>query len=157
MFRKVALIVAVTLLGSGAAAAASTEPLVIKSSYSGYVPPEWERGERCEVYLDHVVITKHFGAVTVEEQRVVKVSPEIVKLIADAATASIESKPNGLCDGPSTSIAATQINADEEPGSVLLFSTGGCGSPRLERQGSAARNLRDLVGTYCATTHDIER
>jgi len=37
----------------------------------------------------------------------------------------------------------------------ILFTTGGCGSPRKERQGNASRMLRELVDAYCPTTHDV--
>jgi hypothetical protein len=133
------------------AAIASPTALITKSNHPGFVHPDFARGEKCEVFQDSVVITHEYGygpgAVVTTEKRDFKLTGDITALIKKAASEVLEEKENGLCDGPSTFISAQ--------GDVELFETGGCGSPRRERQGGAAYLLRDIVDQFCPVTHNI--
>jgi hypothetical protein len=147
---KTVLIFALGMLA--APAFASNDALVTKSSYPGYTSPDWVRTERCEVYLDKVVITRNFGysgesGFTATETRPVTITPSILAVIERAKTEELKETPNGLCDGPGTGVSS---------GELVLFSTGGCGSPRLERNGGGSRMLRDLADTYCPKTYDFD-
>ncbi len=129
---------------------ANTQALVTKSNASGFTPPEWVRSETCEVFADRVEITKQMGmgekGVRLNETRKVKLTGNLEQLVAQVAKEELTEKENGLCDGPSTTISAREN---------LIFTTGGCGSPRKERQGASSRILREIVDSYCATTHDF--
>lgn len=124
-----------------------SESLVTKINHPGYVMPDYAIVEKCEIFQDSVVISRALGGnkpVVTVEKRNVKVNGDIKALIQAADKAKLEQKDNGLCDGPATGITA---------GSVVLYSTGGCGSPRQERNGSAAFLLRNLIDGYCPVTH----
>jgi hypothetical protein len=125
--------------------------LLVKTSGTGYTTLEWSRYESCEVYLDHAVITRHYGiGFETTEQRQLTISAGIADAIRLAAAEPVESTDNGLCDGPSTSITA---QADGDQAAVELFSTGGCGTPKTTRNGPASYMLRDVVDQFCSTTH----
>lgn len=124
--------------------------LVTQVSASGYVMPDWRRAERCEIFLDKVVIARTLGGeeadggFTVVEEHAITISTGIHKIIERAATEPAASTPNGICDGPSKEITA---GAALSP--LTLFATGGCGSPRIERQGGASSMLLELVRRFC--------
>lgn len=154
------VLIAMLALAASPALASYNGPLVVKSSYPGFVPPEWVRTETCEVYRNKVVVKHGYGAsndlsAQVTETRPLTIDGNLFGIIAQAAAAELKETPNGLCDGPGTGVVAKQINPNDSVSDVVLFSTGGCGSPRKERQGSAARMLRDLVDQYCPKTHDF--
>jgi hypothetical protein len=152
-----ALLLAATL--ATAAFGQPVSPLIVKSSGGGLISGDWATSESCTVYADKVEISRHFGygdgAFTTTEQRAFQIDGDIAGAIADAAAASLEATDNFLCDGPSTSVAANKIAADGTVEQVLLFATGGCGSPRQLRSGGAAYRLKALVDAFCPVTHDI--
>lgn len=155
--QKPVLSLALLVAAAPAFAAPYDGPLVVKTNGSGYVSPEYWQSEKCEVFLDKVVITKQFGideGFMATETRQLTLTDSIRTTITKAAAAQLTSKDNGLCDAPSTSVVAYKADASGNAKAVELFSTGGCGSPRLERQGGAAWALRKLVDSYCPTTHD---
>jgi hypothetical protein len=125
--------------------------LVTKVSGSGFVMPDWARSERCEVFADKVVTTRTFGGsdedgrFTVRDVRRIHITAGISRILARAAAEAETSTPNDLCDAPSSSITAAT-----EQGSFTLFNTGGCGSPRIERNGGASGMLIELANRYCA-------
>lgn len=144
MFVDFRVVFAMGVLG---AVVFGAEPLVVKGNDPGYVDPEFAVVERCEVFSDSVVISRRFGhskAIVTTEKREVKRTGDMQALITAAEKEKLDSKPNNLCDGPATFVQA---------GSAVLYFTGGCGSPRLERQGSAAYVLRAMADAYCPVTH----
>jgi hypothetical protein len=129
--------------------------LITKTNATGYTLPEYVRFETCELFLDKLIITKTFGAeedntVTSREVRNVTISESIFKVLENAAAEALSKTENFVCDGPSTSIKSSHAGTD-----AVLFETGGCGTPRLERQGPAALILLDLITSYCPTIHDF--
>lgn len=152
MKKYLGIVIASTQL-VGALAVAS--PLIVKSSGGGFVHPEFGGNVRCELYNNKVVITNQYGfqgpsAFSAKEVRSIALSRPLQPIIDLAKTEAIEEKPNNLCDGPSTSVVASP---DQDQ--VLLFTTGGCGSPRKERTGRASSKLRALIDIYCPMTHDF--
>jgi len=143
-------------LGLAATCALAQEPaLITKTNSTGFTMPEYARSETCEVFQNKVVITTRFGAfdensVTNQEVRRIQLSASIYNVLKKAAAEPLTSSDNYLCDGPSTS-----INSRHSGKSTVLFTTGGCGSPRLDRSGASARILIDLVSSYCPVTHDF--
>jgi hypothetical protein len=127
-----------------------TGPFVVKSNHSGFTPVEWSRTEVCEIHADKVVLTKGFGSIQTVETRKLDVTGDLAELVRQAAEETATEKDNYLCDGPSTYVVG-RTAADEE--GVVLFTTGGCGSPSKSRNGAAARILRDLVDSYCPKTY----
>lgn len=132
------------LLAMSGSVFASEKALITKVKYPGFVHPDFAVIVSCEVFLNHVSITKTFGngdsRVVLTEAKNINIAGNIEKLISAAAADKIQETPNNLCDAPST---ATMI------GSEVLFSSGGCGSPQKERQGGAAYLLRSMVDGYC--------
>ena len=129
--------------------------LITKTNVTGFTAAEYARTETCEVFVNRVVVTNKFGAFddnsfTSQEVRRIKLSDSINKALAAAADETLNKSGNYLCDGPSTT-----INSNRAGKKSVLFSTGGCGSERLERQGGSARMLMDLVSNYCPVTHDL--
>lgn len=143
------------LLVTGAAVAAPAQPLISKSSGGGFMAPEHAGFERCEVFDDKVVITHQYGmrtptALQLVEERKVELKGDVKLVIEKAKAEAIEEKGNFLCDGPATSVTA--FNGDEQ---ILLYSTGGCGSPRKQRNGVYSNKLRQITDLYCAVTYDF--
>jgi hypothetical protein len=133
------------------------QPLITKSNATGFTLPEYTRYETCEVYMNQVVITQRFGyaeelGFTKREVRPITLDKGIQNVIAVASKEELLKKDNYLCDAPSTSIS---FSGNPEP--LALFSSGGCGSPRLDRQGPASLMLKELVDQYCPVTHDYGR
>jgi hypothetical protein len=143
------------LVLTGVALAAPTKPLLSKASGGGFMAPEYSGYERCDVYPDKVVITHQFGYVTetalqVNEERKINLVGNVKLVVEKAAQEKVEEKPNGLCDGPSTT-----IQADNGGQALLLFTTGGCGSPRKDRSGPLSTKLKEIVNLYCPRTIDF--
>ncbi|MBI4402823.1 MAG: hypothetical protein HY537_01605, partial [Deltaproteobacteria bacterium] len=110
------VLITLTLIFAGFSFAAEP-PLITKNSGGGHMMPEYAGTETCEVFSDRVQITHRLGfytptALTVSESRSVRVTGNVVAVIAEAAKETLEEKPNTLCDGPSTTIMA---------GDVVLF------------------------------------
>ncbi|WP_141735148.1 hypothetical protein [Oligoflexus tunisiensis] len=129
--------------------------LITKTNATGYTAPEHVRLETCELFLDKVIITNQYGAdadstVTSREVRNVTFSESIFNILEQAGAETLSSSNNYVCDGPTTSISSHHAGTD-----LVLFETGGCGSPRLERQGAASLILLDMITAYCPTVHDF--
>lgn len=127
---------------------AAEKPLISKSSGSGFVPPEYQRSETCNVYADHVVILKTYGTMRTSETRSVNASNGIQDVLAKAVGEKVTETANGLCDGP-----VTQVNAFVDGKDVVLYTTGGCGSPKKHRSGPYTAILLELVGSFCPQTY----
>ncbi|SMF63155.1 hypothetical protein [Pseudobacteriovorax antillogorgiicola] len=131
------------------------QALITKSNDSGYTLPEYVRNETCSVFTNRVVITKRYGGfndksfVTREVKRL-NVSEGIRNILSLSQEEMLNKKPNLLCDAPTTRISMSVNGSDQ-----ILFASGGCGSPRLERTGPATQMLVDLVNTYCPKTFDF--
>ncbi len=125
-------------------------PLITKSSGSGFVMFDFIRNETCEVFADRVVVNKSFGGLTVVETHLINLVGDIQAVLSSAKADELTETDNFLCDAPGTFISAN-LNGEE----VVLFSSGGCGSPKQVRNGSASQLLADLVTSYCPKTHDF--
>lgn len=121
-------------------------PLLIKVSNTGFVPPEWARSERCEVGESKVILTRTYSFKKIQYQFPFETEENTIEdMIEKARHEKLVFQDNHLCDGPSTLIKA----GDD----LLLYSTGGCGSPKKIRQGPYSLALRDIASTFCPTTH----
>ena len=154
MRKRIQALVAGSLLTFASTLVAEPDlPLLTKSNYTGYVPQEWVALETCRIYEDRVEIEHRYGAqvewsfVTLET-REIRISSSVKKAIQAALSAELTETPNGLCDGPSTS-----IYVPEETDNGVLFQTGGCGQPKVEREGAAANHLIHLATRFCSLTH----
>jgi len=130
----------------------SADLVVTKHNGGGFVPPEWARYEKCEVHTDKVVITRNYGVersvgFKYTETRAIQLSDPVKNVLKKAKTEPVKTKPNFLCDGPSTTILSQDGTA-----TVTLYNTGGCGTPSEERNGPASKMLRDLVDSFCPKT-----
>lgn len=157
--KKIAQVVFSTLLLSTTALARYNGPIIEKSSGGGFTPPEWSQFETCQIFQNKVVITKSFagGELVTKEVRSLSVSGtgSLLGVVAKASLEALESRENGLCDAPTTQITASLIAPNDTIEKVVLFSSGGCGTPRLERNGAYASALKEVVNSYCAKTMDI--
>lgn len=154
---KARLLLALAACLAAPSAFSADKPLITKTNATGFTSVEYTRHETCAVYLHQVVITQRFGyseelGFTKSEVRPITLDSSIQRVIATAAQEELLKNDNLLCDGPSTTM---QSFAGGEP--IVLFATGGCGSPRLDRQGPAALMLKELVDQYCPVTHDFGR
>ena len=140
----------ITLILAGSFAQAADLPLITKSSGGGLSPIEWVRNEQCEVFADRAVITKTYGGgqnrVQLKEERKIAITGGVHDLINKALAEKVEEKQSGLCDAPSTHISFDN--------GKVLFSSGGCGSPRRDRSGPNAEALKSIVNAYCPLTYD---
>jgi hypothetical protein len=126
-------------------------PWIRKSSGGGLVPPQYSQWETCAMYSDRVEITRNWGELSTKETIAIQLNGSVSKLVEEASTESLSSTPNGLCDAPATTIEAFNTGSTKEP--VLLYFTGGCGSPGKQREGSAAWALQGLIDSYCPKTY----
>lgn len=153
MKKLIALLVLV--LGATAQANTETKPLIVKSSSAGFAPVDYVFGEKCEVYADKVVITKAYGMgetkTELSQTIPVKITGNLDLLLEKVAQETLEEKENMMCDAPGTSIRA--MGSED----IVLYSTGGCGSPRLERVGPFSTRLKNMVNFYCPKTFDYQR
>lgn len=120
-------------------------PLLIKINNTGFVPPQWARSEKCEVFETEVLLTRTYSHKKVSYQFPYEGEDDIREMIELARAERIVLQDNHLCDGPATVIKA----ADD----LLIYATGGCGSPKKIRQGPYSSALRDIASTFCPTTH----
>jgi len=154
---KTFLILSLGLSAAFSASGTESSPLLSKSNQPGFVRGEDVRSELCDLYSNKLVITRRYGAEAAEsftsiEERAISVDDGIKSAIERALAETLKESPNGLCDGPSTDVIARKLNPVTE---VVLFDTGGCGSPGKERMGPASRMLRDLIDQFCPKTISI--
>lgn len=127
-------------------ALALMSPLLIKASNTGFTPPQWARSEKCEVGQSEIILTRTYAHKTIHYQFPYHTEEgTIEEMIEKARHEKIFFQDNNLCDGPSTVIKT----GDD----LLLYSTGGCGSPKKIRQGPYSLALRDIASTFCPTTY----
>lgn len=157
--KKTIATLALGMILAGQALATPEKPLIVKSNYPGFVHPDWFQSESCALFADRLEITHQYGAgehaVVTVETRNVSISPEVNDAIAQASEASVTETDNGLCDGPSSSIVANLKKADGSYEEVSIFTTGGCGSPRRERDGVKASHLKNIILNFCPNLHDF--
>lgn len=128
-------------------------PFLIKSSGSGFVHPNWSRSEKCEVFNDHVLMTRTYARESLEYIFPYQAEAgTVLEMIEKAMGEKVIQEPNYLCDGPATYIKAT-FQKDGVDQDLVLYSTGGCGSPKIVRQGPFSSALIDIASTFCPTTH----
>ena len=152
------IITMVLLSNSMTAVAAYNGPMITKSSFSGYTPEEWRMVETCDVYQDRVEIIHQYGSnsLGIKEIRKVAISGEktLADLVLLAEHEPIDKTENGLCDGPSTVTTGVKVLSGDALSKVIMFSTGGCGTPRQQRNGPYSNMIRDFVGQYCQKNFD---
>ena len=139
---------------------AAERPLLGKYNYPGYVMPEHAIVESCEVFtgghiLKSVTLDREIKS---QEQFKLQMGVEqLQSLIAQAKSEEIKLLPNYMCDGPSTVIRAYgDINLGPQ-GTLMLFSSGGCGAEEEKRIGPATMALRDIVQEHCPEVHVFSR
>ncbi|WP_440056887.1 hypothetical protein ACSLBF_18570 (plasmid) [Pseudoalteromonas sp. T1lg65] len=157
---KSALLVSLSLFATAAAA----QPLITKTSGSGFVMPDYVKTETCEVFSNYVKVDTQYGVYegrklstseTINQQ--INNHADINKLIALAAEEELAVTGNYICDAPGTAITASYFDANTaEYKDVVLFRSGGCGSDRLERNGPFSNMLKSVVNKHCPTTHDYQ-
>lgn len=130
----------------------SVSPLLVKSNFPGYVPEDYWFEETCKLFKDKVDIEYRVSGQIIRESRRISGTSMIQKLLKKAQQETLSESPNMICDGPSTSIYGLEkISSGERK--ILLYETGGCGSPKQVREGGAAFILSTLIGKYCSVTH----
>lgn len=154
---KYRILLALAGLLSAPLALSASQALITKTNSPGFTLPEYTRFESCEVFMNKVVITQRFGfpeqlGFSKREVRPIALDAAVRNVIDVARSEQLIKNDNFLCDAPSTSVQFTG-----NPESLVLFSSGGCGSPRLDRQGPASQMLKELVDQYCPVTYDYGR
>lgn len=135
-------------------AIAQEQPILEKISGTGFVPAEWSRQQKCQIFENEVLMTRSYGFTTVNYQIPFSSDGSLREMIAKASEEAFTVEPNGLCDGPSTVVKASiALEGHTEMRELILYSTGGCGSPRKVRRGPYTAALMDIAGTFCPTTH----
>lgn len=125
-------------------------PILVKINTPGYVLPDFSFSEKCSLYADRVEIEYRMVESTVKEVRNLKGAKSLELLVTRAATDKLRNEDNLLCDGPTTEVFGYPRNTSNK---VIVYSTGGCGTPKAIREGGAAYQLMRLIENYCAKTH----
>jgi hypothetical protein len=146
---KKLLLVFCVFVGSTAFATVPTKELLLeKTSVTGYVKADWANSESCEIYSNgEVIVSRTFGgnnakAFTTKEVKKIEFSGEFTGAMEAAKVENLRTFANNLCDGPSTRVVG-----------YLNYETGGCGSPRKNREGGTAEMLRRFIGSFCPQTN----
>ncbi len=129
---------------------ASGLPLVIKSNSPGHMPIQYQRSESCELYIDQVIVKKRYGMIETTQTFPITLSGDVVKNLELAKAETETRTPNGLCDGPYTSVEGYIPGTT---GSFTLYRSGACGSPRIEKNGANSDTFLDIIAAFCPTTH----
>lgn len=121
-------------------------PLLVKTHYPGFVLPENAIQKTCSVYLKQTIIDTAYGFDSLKTKQLIRhfIGYSIYDFLEQSQDEKIIEEPNFLCDAASSTIMAYDQN---EP--VLLFNTGGCGTPRQERTGPVSTLLINLVNQIC--------
>lgn len=135
-------------------------PILGKYNYPGYVMKEHFLSTACEVFSSgHMIKTTSRGTPEgeiVSESETMKMEmsmDEVRELITSAMNEKIEVTENWLCDGPSTEMIAYVTKEVSPEGMQRLYSTGGCGNPRIRTVGKASKKLFEMLAIYCPLTH----
>jgi hypothetical protein len=155
-----ALIVPATLvfgLFSNMAYALKQIPLIEKISGGGFMPPEYMRSEKCEVFADRVVRNKSFGVnadhfITLHEEFPIHLGGDLNLLISLAAQEPEKRGTDQICDAPSTQIVAHQVGAKAGDQGFVIFSSADCGTTSIKRDGPHSAALTEIVDMYCPQT-----
>lgn len=131
-------------------AAFADGPMITKVNHSGTNKdhPEWARAQTCDIYSDHAVVTDTYGlpnggSVSSTREFKITLSSNFGDLVQAAAAETLNSSDNQSCGFATTSVTA---------GTVVLFSSGGCGQPHQIRNGGSSLALMDVVNNYCPKT-----
>lgn len=123
-------------------------PLIKKVSGTGFTRVEYRRSEECSVYVNKLVIKRTVGKVTLTEYKDIFVERSIVAVAEAAMKEEAKKTPNNLCDGPGTSVS---VLGDTLNG--IVYSTGGCGSPKIEKSDTNSKTILDIINRYCPKTY----
>jgi hypothetical protein len=129
---------------------AQGEPFLVKVNGGGYIPEEWARSEKCEIYLDKAVLTLSFGKeVRLAREYALNFEGSIQKVLKMATREQVFETPNNICDAPTTHAYGVT-----EAGPFTIFSSGGCGEKKRRRQGPNSQTLYDIFSQICPKFHD---
>jgi hypothetical protein len=147
-------------LFSNTAHAIKQIPLIEKSSGGGYMPPEYMRSEQCKVFADRIVREKSFGVdanrlITLHEEFPIKLSGDLTLMISLAEKEPEKRGNDQICDAPTTQIVVHQVNAKAGDPGFVVFSSAGCGSPSIKREGPHSAALTEIVDMYCPQTWNV--
>lgn len=148
-------ILSLVFLGLASVSAfANQQPYLTKYSASGFVPIEWSRSDKCEVFESEVLMTRTYARSAVHYRIPFSAEDSLNEMIEKAQGERFKLEDNYMCDGPATTIKARFVaEGSEESQEILLYSTGGCGSPKRVRFGPYSSALVDIASTFCPTTH----
>ena len=132
-------------------------PVASKINSSGYTPPDMARSERCDLFEDRIEVIRSFGqGMILKEVHPFKRQGSLIDLVNLVNLEKEETFDNYLCDAPSTTMVAYQ-KTSEGVKKLMLYTTGGCGSPAIRRQGTASERIQDILAIYCPKTRKLIR
>lgn len=127
-------------------------PFLVKTNSPGFMPAAWAKSDKCEVFQNQIIQTRFYNKREFIYVHPMQTEVSLAEMIHEAMDEQIVLEDNYMCDGPSTTVKAT-VNKDGQDHEVILYSTGGCGSPKKVRQGPVSYALMDIASTFCPTTH----
>jgi hypothetical protein len=126
------------------------KPLLVKTSknHAGFLADR--REESCKLYPGEIHVYESNGGIDITHIYEINVDEDINEIILAAEDEEVSKSSSKLgCDDPGTAVTAYT----DENRQVILYTAGGCASPRMERKGPNSKYLMDLVGSYCKTTY----
>jgi hypothetical protein len=139
-----------TLASTTLALALNAGPILEKVYYPGFTHPDYRFSKTCRLYPDRLEVIQNLAGSMVTETRGQIDASQLAPLLSNAVIEAINNEDNNLCDGPRTTIKGRSPDASGDA-SFLLFTSGGCGSPRQTRSGGAAWLLIQLIDSWCPT------
>ncbi|MBC7659141.1 MAG: hypothetical protein H7249_05470 [Chitinophagaceae bacterium] len=143
------LVLSLISLTHAYAGASQSYPFLTRTMATGFVAPDYRRVETCEIYKDHVVITKVFGTanpLTSVETKQTSLSGDFDTLLQAAAGTQTVTEPTGTADAGSSGYTATWKKADTR---VLIILKTDDGLTRVTNPSVAASLLTNVIDGIC--------
>lgn len=134
----------------GSVGAVAETPIVTKISVTGAnASAEDANGQQCDLFSDKMRVTLTYGlsdgtSTSVTQDVPLTLQRNFMDMVKEVANGKLESQTNESCGFPTTTITLSD--------GTTIFDTGGCGKPRLFRDGGASRHVMELMAIYCSKT-----
>jgi len=142
----------VTLSSGPILFARDSTPWAVKINSPGFVRAEDVRSEICELYDYRVVIQRRYGKIRTGEVIHLDTRGSYSQLSNQAFGEKVIEGGITPCDIPATTVKVNRWVPDSGPESFIIYSSGGCGSTPMRREGPASRTFMDILDQYCPNT-----
>jgi hypothetical protein len=141
-------------LVSSVAEARYIGPLLVKEASTGFVPVEYSKTQKCEIFAQKTVLTTSFGGagslVSVETKNQT-LGGDYIGLMQAAKKAKLVNQP-GAVDGPTVKYYGFLINPNDSVTRVTFYNENGGTGIILSNPSSEALILKHVIDSLCPDT-----